>query len=64
LCLEECSVLLKELLLIEEEQNQGSDSESEEESEYEDEEYSDSDDEIAPRLKPVFVKKYLLIHQI
>lgn len=44
------------MLAIEEEQK-GSDSESEESDEYEDEEYSDSEDEIAPRLKPVFVKK-------
>lgn len=49
----------EELLKIEEEQaKQGSEeSESEEESEYEEEEYSDSEDEIAPRLKPVFVRK-------
>lgn len=48
----------EELLALEEDQNQesGDDSDSDE-SEYEDEEYSDSEDEIAPRLKPVFVKK-------
>ena len=45
----------EELLAIEEEQK-GSDSETDE-SEYEDEEYTDSEDEVAPRLKPVFVKK-------
>lgn len=50
----------EELLVVEEEQKEESDNdetESEEESEYEEEEYSDSEDEIAPRLKPVFVKK-------
>jgi hypothetical protein len=47
---------MKELLAIEEEQK-ASDSETDESDEYEDEEYSDSEDEIAPRLKPVFVKK-------
>ncbi len=47
----------EELLAVEEEQK-GSDSDSSEESdEYEDEEYTDSEDEIAPRLKPVFVRK-------
>lgn len=33
-------------------------SESEESSEYE--EYSDSEDETGPRLKPVFVRKYIV----
>lgn len=48
----------EELLVVEEEQNQETGDETEsEESEYEDEEYSDSEDEVAPRLKPVFVKK-------
>lgn len=49
----------EELLVVEEEQQkEESDDESEtDESEYEEEEYSDSEDEIAPRLKPVFVKK-------
>lgn len=46
----------EELLAIEEEQK-GSNSESEESDEYEEEEYSDSEDEITPRLKPVFVRK-------
>lgn len=46
------------MLVVEEEQNQETGDETEsEESEYEDEEYSDSEDEVAPRLKPVFVKK-------
>ena len=45
------------MLAIEEEQNQGSDLESDESDEYEDEEYSDSEDEVAPRLKPVFVRQ-------
>lgn len=46
----------KECLAIEEEQK-GSDSESDESEYSEEEEYSDSEDEVAPRLKPVFVKK-------
>jgi len=46
----------EECLAIEEEQK-GSDTESDESEYSEDEEYSDSEDEVAPRLKPVFVRK-------
>ncbi|RNA40421.1 microfibrillar-associated 1 [Brachionus plicatilis] len=48
----------EELMKIEEEkQQQASEEESEDESEYEEEEYTDSDEDMAPRLKPVFVRK-------
>ncbi|CAF0723707.1 unnamed protein product [Brachionus calyciflorus] len=47
----------EELMKIEEEKQLGSEEESDEESEYEEEEYTDSDEEMAPRLKPVFVRK-------
>ena len=51
----------EELMVVEDEQKQqsdGSEEESDETDETEtDEEYSDSEDEIAPRLKPVFVRK-------
>lgn len=48
----------EEMMKIEEEkQPLASEEDSDEESEYEDEEFTDSDEDMAPRLKPVFVRK-------
>ena len=48
------------MAIAEEEKRLGESSGSEEEeSEYEEEEYSDSEEEVAPRLKPIFVRKYV-----
>jgi len=47
----------EELLEIEEDIKKTDDESETEDSEYSEEEYSDSEDEILPRLKPVFVKK-------
>jgi hypothetical protein len=47
----------KELLVLEEERKKSDEESEEEDSEYSEEEYSDSEDEVMPRLKPVFVKK-------
>ncbi len=45
------------MLEIEEDIKKTDDESETEDSEYSEEEYSDSEDEILPRLKPVFVKK-------